>query len=64
MENNEINEIVFKLTPPIFIKTKIQSYQAFCEKIKNQPIILLVKVLKLKPSLLNLTLPRQMHTEL
>jgi hypothetical protein len=35
MENNEINEIVSKLPPPIFIKIKVQSYQVFCEKIKN-----------------------------
>jgi len=35
METNEANEIVSKLPPPIFIKTKIQNYQQFCEKIKN-----------------------------
>jgi len=35
MENNEINEIVPKLPPPIFIKSKIQNYQSFCAKIKS-----------------------------
>jgi len=35
MENNEINEIVPKSPPPIFIKTRIQNYQVFCTKIKN-----------------------------
>jgi hypothetical protein len=35
MENNEINEIVSKLPPTIFIKTKVQSYQVFYENIKN-----------------------------
>ncbi|KAL4122499.1 hypothetical protein QTP88_014821 [Uroleucon formosanum] len=35
METNEVNEIVSKLPPPIFIKTQIQNYQHFCEKIKN-----------------------------
>lgn len=35
METNEANEIVSKLPPPIFIKTRIQNYRQFCEKIKN-----------------------------
>lgn len=35
MEINEANEVVSKLPPPIFIKTKIQNYQQFCENIKN-----------------------------
>lgn len=35
METNEANEIISKLPPPIFIKTKVQNYQQFCEKIKN-----------------------------
>ncbi|KAL4120846.1 hypothetical protein QTP88_013462 [Uroleucon formosanum] len=35
MENNEINEIVPKLPPPIFIKSRIQNDQVFCAKIKN-----------------------------
>jgi hypothetical protein len=29
MEINEANEIVSKLPPPIFIKTKVQNYQQF-----------------------------------
>lgn len=36
METNTEEEIVTKLPPPIFIKTKIQNYQVFCEKIKNR----------------------------
>lgn len=36
METNTEEEIVTKLPPPIFIKTKIQNYQVFCEKIKNK----------------------------
>lgn len=35
METNEANEIVSKLPPPIFIKTRVQNYRQFCEKIKN-----------------------------
>lgn len=36
METNTEEEIGTKLPPPIFIKTKIQNYQVFCEKIKNK----------------------------
>ncbi|CAI6353658.1 unnamed protein product [Macrosiphum euphorbiae] len=35
METNEENETISKSPPPIFIKTKVQNYQQFCEKIKN-----------------------------